>query len=193
MIALLGLAIGPVAIVGMILAREHECTQWIISGGWILTTLTSGCSILLDSSTPTIAWVLLLFTVGLGHGLLLSGYNVRVQNIPKDEDAPLSTLPATISYYARSWGWAFAVPVGGAVLLNLFGRGFTDVGLSESLTSSANGYLILTKDANMTPEQRANFGVASNSAFQALWGVITGAAVLGGISSAFLWRKKRSK
>ncbi|KAJ5339530.1 Major facilitator superfamily domain general substrate transporter [Penicillium brevicompactum] len=188
LLALIGLAIGPVAIVGVILAKEVECTQWIISGGWTLTTLASGCSILLDNDTPTIAWVLLLFTAGLGHGLLLSSYNVRVQNAPVDEDALLSTYPTTMSFYARAWGWAFAIPVGGAVFLNILGDGLLDVAESRALVSSANGFIILMKDVNLDDQQREVITAVSVAAFRALWEVITGISVLGGISSAFLWR-----
>lgn len=189
LLALIGLAIGPVAIVGVILAKEVECTQWIISGGWTLTALASGCSILLDNDTPTIAWVLLLFTAGLGHGLLLSSYNVRVQNAPVDEDALLSTYPTTMSFYARAWGWAFAIPVGGAVFLNILGDGLLDVAESRALVSSANGFIILMKDVNLDDQQREVITAVSVAAFRALWEVITGISVLGGISSAFLWRK----
>jgi len=189
LLAMVGLAIGPAAIVGVILARESRCTQWIISGGWILTVIASGCSILLDSTTPAVAWVFLLFTAGLGHGLLLSSYNVRIQNIPKDEDTPLSTLPTTMSYYMRAWGWAFAVPVGGVVLLNFLGDGLAEVGLNRDLLNSANGYLILMKEVSVTSEQRESVTIVSVAAFQVLWEVITGVAVLGGISAAFLWQK----
>ncbi|QQK43963.1 MFS multidrug transporter, putative [Penicillium digitatum] len=40
---------------------------------------------------------------GLGHGLLLTSYNVRIHNLPKDGDGSLSTLPTTMSYYTRAW------------------------------------------------------------------------------------------
>lgn len=192
LLALIGLAIGPVAIVGVVLAREQDCTQWIISGGWILTTLASGCSILLDNSTPTIAWVLLLFTAGLGHGLLLSGYNVRIKNIPKDGDGPLSTQPSTIAYYMRAWGWAFAVPVGGMVLLTSFGDGLTGIGLGRDLVNSSNGYLILAKNTGVINEAPDGISLISVAAFRVLWEVITGVTVLGGISSTFLWRRRTS-
>jgi hypothetical protein len=189
LLAMIGLAIAPAAVVGVILARELRCTQWIISGGWILTTLASGCSILLDNFTPTVAWVFLLFTAGLGHGLLVSSYNVRIQNLPKEEGGSISILPTTMSYYMRAWGMAVAVPVGGVVLLNFFGHGLASVGLSRELVNSANGYLILMKEMSMTNEQREAVTFASAAAFQVVWEVITGVAVLGGISSAFLWRK----
>ncbi|KAJ5807358.1 hypothetical protein N7447_010814 [Penicillium robsamsonii] len=190
LLAMVGIAIAPATVVGIILAKELRCTQWIISSGWILTSLASGCSILLDSSTPTVAWVFLLFTAGLGHGLLLASYNVRIQNLPRDEDCSLSTLPTTMSYYMRAWGMAVAVPVGGVVLLNFFGNGFASVDLDRAIVNSANGYLILMKDVSMTSEQRQAVTIVSVGAFQAVWDLITGVAILGGISSGFLWRKK---
>lgn len=189
LLAMVGIAIAPATVVGVILARELRCTQWIISGGWVLTALASGCSILLDSSTPTVAWVFLLFTAGLGHGLLLSSYNVRIQNLPKDGDGSLSTLPTTMSYYMRAWGMAVAVPVGGVVLLNCFGNGLANVELNRDIINSANGYLILMKHVSMTHEQREAVTMVSVAAFQAVWGLITSVAILGGISSGFLWRK----
>ncbi|CAI7659062.1 unnamed protein product [Penicillium glandicola] len=189
LLAMVGLAIAPATVVGVILARESRCTQWIISGGWILTALASGCSILLDTSTPTVAWVFLLFTAGLGHGLLLSSYNVRIQNLPKDGDGSLSTLPTTMSYYMRAWGMAVAVPVGGVVLLNFFGNGLASVGLDRDMVNSTNGYLILMKEVNMTSKQREAVTIVSVASFQAVWDLITGVAILGGISSGFLWRK----
>ncbi|KAJ5804448.1 uncharacterized protein N7518_000751 [Penicillium psychrosexuale] len=189
LLAMVGLAIAPASVVGVILARELRCTQWIISGGWVLTSLASGCSILLDSSTPTVAWIFLLFTAGLGHGLLLSSYNVRIQNLPKDKDDSLPTLPTTMSYYMRSWGMAVAVPTGGVVLLNRFANGLGSVEMNRDIVNSANGYLILMKDVSMTSRQREAVTIVSVAAFQAVWGLITGVAILGGISSGFLWRK----
>lgn len=190
LLAMVGLAIVPATVVGVILAKELRCTQWLISGGWVLTALASGCSILLDNSTPTVGWVFLLFTAGLGHGLLLSSYNVRVQNLPKDGDGSMSTLPTTISYYMRGWGMAVAVPVGGVVLLNCFGNGLAGVGLNRDIVNSSNGYLILMKDVSMSSKQREAVMVVSVEAFQGVWDLITGVAILGGISSCFLWRKK---
>ncbi|CRL29345.1 Sodium:dicarboxylate symporter [Penicillium camemberti] len=190
LLAMVGFAIAPATVVGVILAKELRCTQWIISGGWVLIALVSGCSILLDNSTPTVAWVFLLFTTGLGHGLLLSSYNVRVQNLPKDGEEYISTLPTTMSYYMRTWGMAVAVPVGGAVLLNCFGNGFASVELNRDIVNSVNGYLILMKDVSMSSKQREAVTVVSVAAFQGVWGLITGVAILGGISSGFLWRKK---
>lgn len=190
LLAMVGFAIAPATVVGVILAKELRCTQWIISGGWVLIALVSGCSILLDNSTPTVAWVFLLFTTGLGHGLLLSSYNVRVQNLPKDGEEYISTLPTTTSYYMRTWGMAVAVPVGGAVLLNCFGNGFASVELNRDIVNSVNGYLILMKDVSMSSKQREAVTVVSVAAFQGVWGLITGVAILGGISSGFLWRKK---
>ncbi|KAJ5312784.1 hypothetical protein N7508_003614 [Penicillium antarcticum] len=190
LLAMVGMEIVPAAIVGVILARESRCTQWIISSGWILIILSGGCSILLDSTTPAAGWVFLLFTAGLGHGLLLASYNVRVQNVPNDDEDPsLSTLPTTVSHYMRAMGMAFAVPVGGVVLLNIFRQELTGIGLDRNLVNTANGYLILMNQVKMSSEHREAVTLASVAAFRVLWEVLTGVAFVGGISSVFLWRR----
>jgi hypothetical protein len=188
---MIGVAIPPAAIVGVILARESRCTQWIISGGWVLIILSGACSILLDS-TPAVGWVFLLFTAGLGHGLLLSSYNVRVQNVPRDEDPSLSTLPTTISHYMRAMGMAFAVPVGGVVLLNMLSHELTGIGLDRNLVNTLNGYLILMGQVRMSSEHREAVKLASVAAFRVVWEVLTGVAFVGGLSSIFLWRRHTS-
>lgn len=94
-----------------------------------------------------------------------------------------------MSYYMRSWGMAVAVPIGGVVLLNRFANGFGSVEMNRDIVNSANGYLILMKDVSMTSRQREAVTIVSVAAFQAVWGLITGVAIFGGISSGFLWRK----
>ncbi|KAJ5757725.1 uncharacterized protein N7511_006419 [Penicillium nucicola] len=190
LLALVGMAVAPAAVVGVILARESRCTQWVISGGWILTILSGGCSILLDNTTPAVGWVFLLLTAGLGHGLLLASYNVRVQNVPRDEDPSLSSLPSTISNYMRAMGMAFAVPVCGMVLLNMFSHELTGIGLDRNLVNSANGYLILMNQVSMSSEHREAVTLASVAAFRVLWEVLTGVAFVGGLTSIFLWRRR---
>lgn len=190
LLAITGLAIAPAAVVGVVLARESQCAQWIISGGWVLTLLASGFSVLLDSTTPTIGWIFLFFSVGLGHGLLLSSYNIRVQSIPRDEGAALSTMPILVSSHMRSWGMAVAIPVGGVIFLNLFGRELHLVGLDHDLINTAKGYIILMDQVKMSGNYREDIKDAAALALQGVWEAITGVAAVGGISSAFLWRNR---
>jgi hypothetical protein len=136
-----------------------------------------------------VGWVFLLFTAGLGHGLLLSSYNVRVQNVPRDEEPSLSTLPTTISHYMRAMGMAFAVPVGGVVLLNMFRHELIGIGLDRNLVNTANGYLILMNQVQMSSGHRKAVTLASVAAFRVVWEVLTGVAFVGGVSSVFLWRR----
>ncbi|KAJ5091981.1 hypothetical protein NUU61_006851 [Penicillium alfredii] len=190
LVAITGFAIGPAAVAGVILATESHCAQWIITGGWILTTLAAGCCILLDETTPTVGWIFLFFTAGLGHGLLLSGYNIRIQNTPKDAGASPSNSPTTMAIFMRSWGMAVAIPVGGAVMLNCFGIELASINLDRDLVNAANGYLILMRHVQMSGEQREALKTASAGALRVVWGLIAGTSALGGISSAFLWRRR---
>ncbi|KAJ5546562.1 hypothetical protein N7494_004147 [Penicillium frequentans] len=188
--AITGFAVTPAAVVGILLANESKCSKWIISGGWILTTLAAGCSILLDRITPTVGWVILFLTLGLGHGLLISSYNIRVQSIPKNEEAALSTKPITISLFMRAWGMAVAVPIGGVLFLSCFGNELQSLGLDWDVINTARGYIVLMDQTQMSDGERDIIQDASASALQAVWEVIAGVSALGGISSIFLWKKQ---
>lgn len=191
LLSITGLALTPAALVGIVLAKDSRCSKWIISGGWILSILASGCSILLDSTTPTVGWVFLFFSAGLANGLLLSSYNVCIQSVPKDENASFATRPTTISNFMRAWGMAAAVPVGGVVFLNVFCDEVRNIGLNRDLINSARGYIALTDQVMVTEAQREAVEDALVLALQVVWGTITIAAALGGLSSAFLWKRRR--
>lgn len=187
--AIIGFAIIPAAIVGIILARESECSKFVISGGWILTTIVAGCSILFNPSTPTVGWVFLFFTAGLGHGLLLSSYNIRVHGLLQEEGGSYSTKPITVSIFMWSWGMAIAVPVGGVIFMNLFGEALFNAGLDRQLINTAHGYLFLMKEVNMGEETRDAVRDAASLGLQVVWEVITGMSAIGTISSAILWKR----
>lgn len=91
----------------------------------------------------------------------------------------------------RAWGMAAAVPVGGVVFLNVFADEVHSIGLSMDLINTARGYIILMDQVMITEGQREAIQDASALALQAVWGVITCVAAVGGLSSAFLWRRPR--
>ncbi|KAJ5832820.1 hypothetical protein N7474_001131 [Penicillium riverlandense] len=191
LLAITGLAMAPAAVVGIILAHEMRFLHWIISSGWMLTLLAAGCAILLNSTTPTVGWVFLFFSAGLGHGLLLASYNIRIWNAPKDEAASWPTKPTTMALLIRGWGMATAVPVGGVVFLTFLATELDNIGLQRDLINTAHGYLILMNDVQMDPGQRETIKAATAVAFRVVWELLAGVAALGGISSVFLWKKGR--
>jgi len=152
--------------------------------------LVSSCSIILNSTTPTVGWVFLFFSAGLSHGLLLSSYNIRIHNIPRFGKATLPTNPTAISNLMRAWGMAVAIPVGGAIFLNRFGYELQSIGLNYDLINTARGYVILMDQVKMAEGQREVVQAASSLALSVVWEVITGVAAIGGLSSAFLWRER---
>ncbi|KAJ5152120.1 hypothetical protein N7492_010415 [Penicillium capsulatum] len=192
LLAIGGIAIAPAAVVGTLLAKEPRCTQWLISGGWLITTAAAGCSILLDPTTPIVGWVFLMLSAGLGHGVLLSSYNIRVQELLLDQGGFFSTKPSMMSLYMRSWGMAAAVPTGGVVFLNFFGKELEKIALDAGIINQANGYLLLMEQVQMSDHEREAIKEATALALRVVWEVITGVAAVGGISSAFLWEKKRT-
>lgn len=190
LLAITGLAITPAAVVGIIFARESQYSQWIIPGGWILTTLSAGCSILLDTDTPTVGWVFLFFTAGLGHGLLLSSYNIRIHGVAQDGNDERPTKPVHMSLFMRAWGMAIAVPVGGVVFLNMLDKELRNIGLDADSVASAQEYLALTDQVSMSHSQREAINDVAVLALRVVWQVIVGVAAVGGISSIFLWRRR---
>lgn len=190
LLSITGLALTPAALVGITLAKDFRCSKWIVSSGWILITFTSVCSIALSSSTPTVGWIFHFFSAGLGHGLLLSSYNIRIQNVPKNEDTAFATRPITFSNFMRAWGMAAAVPVGGVVFLNTFGDEVHSMGLHRDLINTARGYIVLMGQVKVTEGQRRAIQDASALGFQSVWWVIMTIAAVGGVSSAFLWKRR---
>lgn len=189
LLAISGLAIAPAAVVGTLLAKEPRCAQWLISGGWLITTGAAGCSILLNPTTPTVGWLFLMLSAGLGHGLLLSSYNIRVQEILQDQGGFFSTKPNIMSLYMQSWGMAAAVPVGGVVFLNFLGKELEKIALDAEIINQANGYILLMKQVQMSDHEREAIKQATGLALRVVWEVIAGVAAVGSISSVFLWRK----
>lgn len=189
---MVGFAIIPTAVVGIIFARESRCSKFIIPGGWILTTLTAGCSILFRPDTPTVGWVFLFFAAGLGHGLLLSSYNIQVHSLRKEEGDTFSIQPNTVSVFMRTWGMAIAVPVGGVIFLNIFGQALSDASLDRDMIKNVRGYLILMNGVEMSAHTRETAKYAATDGLQLVWEVLAGMSAIGGISSTALWRKKDS-
>ena len=152
-------------------------------------TLAAGCSILLDMETPTIGWVILLFTAGLGHGLLMSGYNIHIHGIPEDERDTLATKPVQMSHFVRAWGLAFAVPVGSVVFLNLFDKELQTIVLLPVSMNSFNVNSNFTDPTFVSDIGRQAIGNPSTIALQVVWEVIVGVSAIGGISSLFLGKR----
>ena len=180
------MAIPLAAVVGILLARMSQYFKWMVHGGWILTTLASGCSILLATDTLTTGWMFLFLTAGLGHGLLLSSYTVLIHGLSEKESGLLSANPMLIPLFMRAWGMAAAVPVGGVVFLNILGRELEGIGLHSDLVNTARGYLVLMDQIGMPDQQRLAIKNASVLALRAVWEITAGVSVVGGISSLIL-------
>lgn len=193
LLSITGLALAIAAMVGITLAKDFRCSKWVVSSGWVLITFASVCSIALSSSTPTVGWIFHFFSAGLGHGLLLSSYNIRIQSVPAKADTALATRPINVSNFMRAWGMAVAVPVGSVVFLNVFSDEVRNITLHSGLINTARGYIVLTGQVKMTEGQEEAIQAASALAFQSVWCVIMSVAVVGGISSVFLWKGRSSE
>ncbi|KAB8235769.1 hypothetical protein ETB97_012609 [Aspergillus alliaceus] len=183
LVALTGLAVPTLMIsgTGQLFRRPH-LSAWIARIGWLFTITATGCSILLNTSIPTIGWLVIFLTAGLGYALLLLGHNVCIhinalQVYPSRENGEsgkVSTSSILIYSILRTWGMCIAIPISGTIIFNyLYARDIPDVSI---------GYTARHPWGYLPQEQKA----AYVGALRALWQGYTGIAALGGISSLFI-------
>ncbi|KAF7595682.1 hypothetical protein BBP40_005126 [Aspergillus hancockii] len=163
--------------------RRPYLPTWIIRAGWVLTIASTGCFIILNTSTPTPSWVFMFLAAGLGYALLILGHNhsIHVNSFrfypggENGESGKVSTTPILTYSILRTWGMCIAVPISGTLLSSyLFRVGIPD--LSIGYTTHLTGGAYLSQEATD----------AYVNALQVLWMGSTGVAALGGISSLFI-------
>ncbi|KAF9884798.1 hypothetical protein FE257_001214 [Aspergillus nanangensis] len=159
---------------------------WSIRAGWIITILCTGCFVVLDKDTPTVAWVFIFLAGGVGHAVLLPGYASAIRNVTPKYYYPdregwrrggrkIDSVSSLTAYYLlRTWGMCLAIPVGGCVFLNQVAQSLDRQMLDGS-----------TRDVPM-----GGIGAADKHVYvdglRSLWKVFTGISGLGVLSSVFL-------
>ncbi|KAE8350835.1 major facilitator superfamily domain-containing protein [Aspergillus coremiiformis] len=184
MVALTGLAVPALMVCssGQFFFRRPQLPPWVARLGWVCTIAATGCSILLNSSIPTLGWVFIFMTAGLGYALLILGYNISIQVhalqlYPGREDgerAKVSTSSVLMYSILRTWGMCIAIPISGTIIFSpLSARDMPDLFI---------GYIARHPAASLPPDERDAYA----DALQVLWKGYTGIAAVGGISSLFL-------
>ncbi|KAK0373211.1 MFS-type transporter [Colletotrichum limetticola] len=134
-----GLALFPVmftlvpgSIVTGALVTRTKNYQYPIWAGWSLTVIASGLTLLWDINTPIGVWAVTLVLLGLGHGAVLNAQNFASQAACK----PGAESAAAAMYaFARQFGMAVGVGVGGSVFQNIFGLQLDSYGLPADGTA----------------------------------------------------------
>ena len=103
------LSLIPASVVaGAVITRINHF-RWACWSGWFLTTLGSGLTIIWEVDTSIVAWVFILFILGIGQGLLLDAQNFATQAIAKPKD---EANAAAIYAFIRSFSMVLGVGIG---------------------------------------------------------------------------------
>ncbi|KAG5291956.1 MFS multidrug transporter [Histoplasma ohiense] len=106
--------------------------------GWVLTTISTGLLLLLNTNTKTAVWSTVLILLGVGHGLVLSALNLGVQAI-----STVNNVAHAVAMYSflRAVGAALGVGMGGTVFQNAMSKRLSVLGLPTNIAKNAEAYI----------------------------------------------------
>lgn len=190
-LAITGQALFTIFLIGQTRLTKKIPPAWMIRTGWATTLLATGCFIMLNKHTSTPGVIFMFFAAGIGHGLLIPGYNTffthgklqKQQEEAREVDGSISALPIMMYPFLRTWGMCVAVPVVGTILLSQLIRQMKKLGLDTS-----NEFLIRLNEVFLSEESRDELEILDETGFRLVWQVVTGIAGLGGIVSLFIKR-----
>lgn len=174
----LGLTVVPVSgITGGIITRVGRY-QWAVWSGWVIATIGVGVLILLDSATPTVAYVFMFICAGVGLGLLFNSLSAATQAISPTKDVAYA---ASMFAFMRSLGLCLGVSIGGTIFQNFLSHRLEHYGLSTDLARNAERYVATLRTDH--PSEKELKQDIINWAFRKLFATLCGISGLGlGIS-----------
>ncbi len=121
-------------IAGALLTKFGRYRPWHF-GGLIIMTIGIGLYSMLDGSTPTYGWVLLVFFFAMGCGFVMPSLLPALQADLSDLDTAAATAAITI---ARSFGsvWGALIP---SIIFNNFFDRFSDRILDDATRATLVG------------------------------------------------------
>ncbi|EEA21277.1 conserved hypothetical protein [Talaromyces marneffei ATCC 18224] len=172
----------PTGIIVSLLISRTGRIRWALWSGWIFEVLASGLLILMDGSITTWRWVLILMTVGLGHGLLLQALTFVPQTMAKDTD---ESYAATMYNFSRTFGMAFGVAIGGTMFQNRLKQHLISAGLDATIASNADQYVAVL---NTMTDQSLRDGIlaAYAASFKNVFELSLALTVLGALVSLLI-------
>ena len=170
------------AVVSMLITRLGRF-RWAIWAGWVIATIGSGLTILLDENTKTAVWVIALVVFGLGSGMVLSAVNFGIQAIVRTEDAGRA---ASMYAFMRTLGMTVGVAVGGTVFQNTMTQKLEELSLPTAIAKDAEGYVAILK--TLAPSDPIRIGVMQGyeHGFRGIFAVLTGVCAIGLLASVFI-------
>lgn len=172
----------PTSIIVGGLMTKFGSYRWAIWSGWATIIVSTALLIILSQSTPTYGWVLLFFTIGPSHGLVITSLNFALQAIAQERD---SAYAAAMYTFMRTFGMCLGVAIGGVVVQNRLLVHLIARSLDEHVAKEAEAFIVVMGSMPGGPTLSA-YRAAYAEAFRNLFEVLSGVAVLGGVASAFI-------
>jgi MFS family permease len=172
----------PTGVIVSLLISYTGQIRWALWSGWIFETLASGLLILMDRSIATWRWVLILMTVGFGHGLLLQALIFVPQTMAKDTD---ESYAATMYNFARTFGMALGVAIGGTMFQNRLKQNLASAGLDVTIASNADQYIPVL-NAMTDQSLRDDILAAYASSFKNVFELSLALTILGALVSLLI-------
>lgn len=124
-------------ITGVLIARKATY-RWAIWVGWVILLLGSGLTILFGRETTTPTWAIILIVVGFGHGAILNAQNFASQaTCQAGEEGAAAAMYA----FARQFGMALGVGIGGSVFQNTMVLKLGWEGIDTSIAAKSEAFV----------------------------------------------------
>lgn len=170
----------PGSVLTGILMTKFGRFRWAVWTGWAIISLATGLLCLLDTQTKPVAYLWILFVLGIGHGMLLSSLNYTIQAISSSQDVAYA---AALYAFVRGVGLCLGVAIGGTVFQNLLARYLSDKGLPKSISNDAEEF-VSTLITLPNSAYRDDLLGSYTKAFQVLFAILTGLSAVAGIVSS---------
>jgi MFS family permease len=113
--------------------------RWAVWLGYLLTSLGSGVTILLNEHSSQLVYSAIFATIGLGLGIILSAVNFATQaSVTNTSD---SGRAGAMYAFMRGVGMCVGVAIGGTIFVNAMKVELQKLGLPTSIAEQAEGYV----------------------------------------------------
>ncbi|ESZ92257.1 putative efflux pump antibiotic resistance protein [Sclerotinia borealis F-4128] len=166
-------------IVGVVMTRTGHY-RWAVWAGWAMVILSSGLTIHFDHEVSQAYWIIILVLVGVGHGILLNAQIVSAQASAKSTDVAYA---AAMYAFARTFGMAIGVAIGGTILQNQMQHALESFGLPTSIAQDAAGFISQLNSLPDDSQFKMEVISAYSQGFRTVFEVLTAISGAGGLIS----------
>lgn len=158
------LVTAPSCVLASVLISRFGKFKPAITAAWILLVLGNGLPIALGVHSPAVAWTFILMTVGIGHGMFLTGGSMTLQShapaqfIDQAAAMSVSLLFSTIGAadnhrhsLMRALGLAVGVSINGTIFQNRLSYWLKQSDLPHDIALDIFGYIRVLNNNSHAP------------------------------------------